>query len=311
MGKHIAGRLLLLIFLLFATSTVTFFIVHLLPGDPAAAILGEGAGEEEIRQLRRRLNLDRSLPEQYLAYNRNLLNLSFGVSLWDGKKVFPRILRYFPNTFFLALASMVLALLISFPLGVWAAFRERGTIDVLVTFGSSVGLAVPNFLLGPLLIVFFSVKLGILPVSGSGGFRYLVLPALTLGLSMSAFLTRVVRVAVVGELGKPYVLLARAKGLRRGRIFFRHIFKNMMFPVMATVGIQFGMLLTGVVITENVFSRQGVGVLLVEAVGRRDFPVMQGVVVFMTAVYLVVHFVVDLLYMLLDPRLRYDVKAGK
>ncbi|MCP5105190.1 MAG: ABC transporter permease, partial [bacterium] len=258
--------------------------------------------------LRKELNLDKPLWEQYLQFNKNLLNLSFGTAIFNRKPVIHSILTYLPNTLYLAAAAMVLALSISFPLGALAAFRENTFIDSAVTFGSSVGLAVPNFFLGPLLIMLFSVKLGLLPVSGSGGWQYILLPALTLGTSMSAFLTRIMRTAVGTELKKPYVVLARAKGLSETKIFTKHVLKNSLLPVVTTVGLQMGALLTGAVITETVFSWQGIGSLLVISIKRRDYPMIQGMIVFITFIYLIVNFLVDLSYFALDPRIRHEIK---
>ena len=306
MKKYIAKRLLLLVFLLFAVSTMIFFFLHFIPGDPVAGILGEGADAADAARIRNELNLDKPLGVQYLAFNKNLLNLSFGKSIYDNKLVFHHILIHLPNTLYLAAAAVVLALLISFPLGVLAAFKEDSFLDTVVTFISSAGLAIPTFFLGPLLIIFFSVKLGLVPVSGSGGIKYLILPALTLGISMCAFLTRMIRVSVGTELTKPYVLLARAKGLSETKIFFRHLLKNAMIPIVTTVGLQLGMLLTGAIVIETIFSWQGIGVLLINSINRRDYPMIQGLIVFITFIYLIVNFLVDLTYFFLDPRIKHQ-----
>lgn len=308
MKRYIIKRLLLLLFLLAAVSAAVFFLVHLIPGDPVMSILGEGADAEEVQQLRHELNLDRPLWHQYLDFNKNLLDLSFGKSLYNNKPVIRNILAYFPNTLYLAGAAMVLALLISFPLGALAAFKENTVVDSLVTFTSSAGMAVPNFFLGPVLIFLFSVKMELLPVSGSEGFKYIILPALTLGTSMSAFLTRIVRVSMGMELRKNYVVLARARGLSEIKLFFNHVLKNSMIPVITTAGLQLGALLTGAIVTETVFSWQGIGTLLIESVTRRDYPMLQGLIVFITFIYLSINFVVDLSYFFLDPRIRHELK---
>lgn len=272
------------------------------------SILGEGADGEEVQRMRNELNLDKSLWYQYLEFNKNLLDLSFGKSLFNNKPVFRTILAYFPNTLYLAGAAMVLALLISFPLGALAAFKENTAVDSLVTFTSSAGMAVPNFFLGPMLIFLFSVKMELLPVSGSEGFKYILLPALTLGTSMSAFLTRIVRVSMGMELKKNYVVLARAKGLTEIKLFFNHILKNSMIPIITTAGLQLGALLTGAIVTETIFSWQGIGTLLITSVTRRDYPMLQGLIVFITFIYLSINFVVDLSYFFLDPRIRHELK---
>lgn len=304
MKKYIVKRLVLLVFLLFTVSTLIFFFLHFIPGDPVAGILGEGADAADAARIRNELNLDKSLGEQYLAFNKNLLNLSLGKSIYDNKSVFHNILTHLPNTLYLAAAAMVSALIISFPLGVLAAFKEDSFLDTMVTFISSTGLAIPTFFLAPLLIIFFSVKLGILPVSGSDGIKYLILPALTLGIAMCAFLTRMIRVSVGVELKKSYVLLARAKGLSETKVFFKHLLKNTMIPIVTTVGLQLGMLLTGAIVIETIFSWQGIGMLLINSINRRDYPMIQGLIIFITFIYLIVNFLVDLTYFFLDPRIR-------
>jgi len=279
--------------------------LQLIPGDPVVQILGEGANVEDMQRLRQELRLDRPLWTQYGNFLSHLGNLSFGRSLFDRKPVIQTIGKYLPNTVYLALAALTIALAISFPLGVLAASRENGPIDVAVTIFTSLGLAIPHFVLGLLFILLFSVGLGWLPVSGSGTLKHLILPALTLGLSMSAFLTRLVKASVSQEMKKPYVLLARAKGLTAGRIFWRHILKNAMIPLVTAIGLHLALLLSGAIITETLFSWQGIGILLIKSIQRRDFPMTQGLVAFITFVYLLVHFLVDLSYPVLDPRIRY------
>ena len=308
MKEYIIKRVLLLVFLLCAVSSMIFFLIHFIPGDPVTSILGEGANIEEIQRIRRELNLHKSTWDQYLDFNKNLLNLSFGKSIYNDKKVICNILTYLPNTLYLAAVSMSLALLISFPLGAWAAFRENTPVDSFVTFISSAGLAIPNFFLGPLLIILFSLELGLLPVSGSEGLKYIVLPALTLGTSMSAFLTRIIRVSIGTELKKSYVVLARAKGLSETKIFLKHLLKNSMIPIVTTIGLQLGALLTGAIVTETIFSWEGIGFLLITSIKRRDYPMVQGLIVFITFIYLIVNLLVDLSYFILDPKIRHEIK---
>jgi peptide/nickel transport system permease protein len=308
MGKYIVKRLFQFAFLLVAISTLIFFFLHFIPGDPAVGVLGEGVSVEDAARIRSQLNLDKPLAEQYLLYNKNLLNLSFGESIYNHKPVFRNILTHLPNTLYLAAAAMILALLLSFPLGALAAFKENSPVDAIVTFVSSAGLAIPSFFLGPLFIILFSVKLGLLPVSGSEGFRFIILPALTLGTVMCAFLTRIIRVSIAAELKKPYVLLARAKGLSERRIFFKHLLKNAMIPIVTTVGLQMGALLTGAIVIETIFSWQGIGILLINSINRRDYPMIQGLIVFITFIYLIVNLLVDLTYFFLDPRIRHEIK---
>jgi len=305
MTGYVLKKILQLILLIFAAASLIFFLLQLIPGDPVVQILGEGANVEDMQRLRQELRLDRPLWTQYGNFLSDLGNLSFGRSLFDRKPVIQTIGKYLPNTVYLALAALTIALAISFPLGVLAASRENGPIDVAVTIFTSLGLAIPHFVLGLLFILLFSVGLGWLPVSGSGTLKHLILPALTLGLSMSAFLTRLVKASVSQEMKKPYVLLARAKGLTAGRIFWRHILKNAMIPLVTAIGLHLALLLSGAIITETLFSWQGIGILLIKSIQRRDFPMTQGLVAFITFVYLLVHFLVDLSYPVLDPRIRY------
>ena len=269
---------------------------------------GEVSSVAELHNLRAEFNPDVSIWEQFLSFLKRLTMLDLGTSFFNNKPVIHTILSYLPNTLYLSGAAMTLAVLISFPMGILAAFKENTATDSIITFVSSAGLAIPNFFLGPLLIILFSVKLELLPVSGSEGGKALILPTLTLGLSMSAFLTRIIRTSIVTELTKPYILLARAKGLTRRRIFFNHLLKNAMIPIITTAGLQLGTLLSGAIITENIFSWQGIGTLLIQSINRRDFPMIQGLIIFLTFIYLFINFLVDISYFFLDPRIRHELK---
>ena len=199
---------------------------------------------------------------------------------------------------------MFFAIIISFPLGITASLYPNSAIDVFATIISSSFLAIPNFLLGPLLILIFSVGFNLLPVSGSGGFEYIILPALTLGLSMTALLTKMIRGTFYAETNKPYVLFAKAKGLSNIQIVFKHIFKNAMIPVLTVMGLQFGSLISGVIITETVFSWQGLGSLLINGIRFRDYPLIQGLVLFILLMYLLINFMIDFSYLFFNPKLR-------
>ncbi len=308
MKAYIFKRSLLLIFLLVTVSSLVFFLVRWVPGDPAVSVLGPGASKEDIEHLHRELNLDKPLHYQYLDYTKNLANLSLGRSLSNNRKVMDNILGVLPHTLYLALASMFLALIISFPLGTLAAFKENTIVEASITLLSAAAAAIPNFFLGPLLIILFSIKLGWLPVSGAESLKHIILPVLTLGASMSALLTRIIKSAVGTELKKPYVLLARAKGLTEGHIFRKHLLKNALIPIVTTIGLQFGALLTGTIITETIFSWPGIGSLLINSIKQRDYPMIQGIMVFITAVYLVLNFLVDLSYFFIDPRIKHELK---
>jgi peptide/nickel transport system permease protein len=291
---------------LWAVGSFIFFLVHTIPGDPVVSMLGKMPGSEDVRRLQRALKLDRPLAEQYAYFIKKLLCLDLGESIIDRKPVVSSIMKYFPNTAILASAAMLLAGLIALPLGILAALKKNGIWYMLSMIFSTIGLAIPGFLLGILLIILFSVQLKFLPISGSGGFEFLVLPAVTLAISLSAFLTRMIHTAVAGELRQPYVLLAQAKGLSEFHIFTRHVLKNAMIPIITIMGLQLGALLSGTIIIENVFSWPGIGTLLITAIRQRDFPMIQGVALFMAALYLMLNLLVDLSYPLINPRIRHD-----
>jgi peptide/nickel transport system permease protein len=310
MWKYLFKRFFLFLFLLICVATLVFLLLHVVPGDPAISVLGADASQEDIQRIRQHLNLDRPFFQQYIHFLEEQIHLRFGESLIDGSPVGESIFRVLPNTVYLAFFAMGLALLISFPLGVWAAFKEHSVYDASVTLISSLGVAVPNFFLGPLLIIFFSIKLGWLPVSGTGGFRHVILPGLTLATSMSALLTRIIKTSVAAELKKPYILLARAKGISGLQLFKNHLFKNALIPIITTVGLQFGALLSGTVITETVFSWQGIGYLLVNAIRQRNYPMVQGIIILVTCFYLLLSFLVDISYFTIDPRIRHNMRHG-
>jgi peptide/nickel transport system permease protein len=199
---------------------------------------------------------------------------------------------------------MGITLLISLPVGIWGGMKENSAVDKWITLGTALGLAIPSFLVGVLLILAFSIVIGWFPVSGDAGIRYLFLPAMTLGISLSAQTIRIIRTAVSAEMKKPYIVLARAKGLTEIQILVRHVLRNALIPIGTVIGLQFGALLTGAIVTESVFSWQGIGVLLLTSIHRRDYPMMQGLILLIAMVYLTVNFLVDLSYLLIDPRIR-------
>jgi peptide/nickel transport system permease protein len=307
MITFILKRLIIFIFLVWVISSVIFILINLIPGDPAIHILGEGARFSDIHRLRTTLELNESIFVRYINFQKSLLYIDFGESIFNRKKVITNIFIYFPNTIYLSISSILVAIVLSFLLGIIAAFHQGSLWDTLITLLSSFGLAIPNFFLGPLLIHILSIKLGWFPVSGSDGIKYLILPSITLGLSMTAFLTRIIKIAIVTEINKPYILLARAKGLSKSRIFFIHVLKNCLNPIITTIGLQFGALLTGTIITEVIFSWQGIGCLLINSINRRDFPMIQGLVIFITIIYLLLNLIIDLIYFFLNPKLRYEI----
>ncbi len=293
-------------FSLWTAGSLIFFLAHTIPGDPVVALLGKMPSSEDVARLNRSLKLDRPLAEQYVHFVKKMFLLNLGESIIDRKPVVGAIMKYFPNTAILAFTAMIVSMLISFPLGILAALKKNSGWNTLSMIFSAIGLAVPSFLLGILLIIFFSVRLKFLPVSGSGGFTYLILPAATLTISLSAFLTRIIHTAVSAEMCQPYVILAQSKGLSEFHVFSRHILKNAMLPIIIIMGLQLGALLSGTIVVENVFSWPGIGTLLITAIRQRDIPMIQGVALFMTALYLLLNLLVDLSYPFIDPRIRHD-----
>jgi peptide/nickel transport system permease protein len=291
---------------LWAAGSLIFFLVHTIPGDPVVSMLGKMPSSEDVQRLRQTLKIDRPLAEQYVRFIKNLIFLDLGESIIDRKPVVGAIVKYFPNTCILALAAMIMSMLIAFPLGILAALKINSSWNTLSMIFSAIGLAIPGFLLGILLIILFSIQLKFLPISGSGGFEFLILPAATLAISLSAFLTRMVHTVVAGELRQPYVLLAQSKGLSEFHIFSRHVLKNAMIPIITVLGLQLGALLSGTIIVESVFSWPGIGTLLITAIRQRNFPMIQGIAIFMAALYLLLNLLVDLSYPFINPRIRHD-----
>ena len=283
---------------------LTSLLIHLVPGDPVELMLGESATAGDRTALRATLGLDRPLPEQLLAQLERLVRLDLGESLYSRRPVATLIAERLPATVELAAAALAVAAAVAIPLGVFAARRRGGVADSAAMGLALLGLSVPSFWLGPLLILLFSVLLGWTPVSGREGLASLVLPALTLGTGMAAVLARMLRSSLLEALAEDYVRTARAKGLGEGAVVRRHALRNAALPVVTVFGMQAGALLAGAVITETVFAWPGIGSLLVEAIQRRDFPVVQGCVLLISTTYVLVNALTDLAYAWLDPRVR-------
>jgi len=299
-------RLVLVIPVVWAVVTFVFLLLHLVPGDPVLAFLGETATPEQVAEMRHRFGLDRPLLEQYLAYWKQIARGDLGVTFVDRRPVAEKILSRYPATLQLAIAAVLVAVLIAVPLGVTAARHQGGIRDALASLVALLGIALPNFALGPLLILLFSVKLGALPPSGFGEPEHLVLPALTLGAALAAILTRLVRASVLEELRHDYVKTARAKGLDDRTVLYRHVLRNGLIPVITIVGLQFGVLLGGAIITERIFNWPGIGTLTIEAIAARDYPLVQGCLLVIALTYLVVNTATDFLYRVLDPRIQVE-----
>jgi ABC-type dipeptide/oligopeptide/nickel transport system permease component len=291
---------------IFVVVTFIFLLVHLVPGDPVLQMLGEGAQPADVQQLRHALGLDQSIQTQYLHYLHNLAHGDLGLSFRYQEPVLKTLLKRYPATLELSLASLVLALLFSIPAGVQAAVKSNTGQDRWISFVSLLGLSLPNFALGPLLILLFSIQLMWFPVSGIGGLKHLVLPAVTLGLGLAAVTTRMVRSAMLEELGQDYLRTAFSKGLPRRTVLYKHALKNSLIPIVTVVGLQFGNLLAGTFVTESIFSWPGIGRLTLQAIQFRDYPLVQGCILAIALTYIVVNFLTDMAYILVDPRIRIE-----
>jgi ABC-type dipeptide/oligopeptide/nickel transport system permease component len=304
--RYFVRRLVLALPVLAGAATLVFALIHFIPGDPAQAMLGDSASATEVAELRRRLGIDRPLVEQYAAFLRGLLRADLGASLRTGTPVTGQILARVPATFELAAAAMLVAIGLALPLGIVAAVWRGTVVDRTAMTISLAGVCLPAFWLGPMLAIVFGVELGWLPVSGRGGLEHLVLPAVSLGTALAAILARMTRATLVDELRAPYVTAARARGAAPARAVLRHAFRNSLIPVVTVVGLQCGAVLTGAVITETIFAWPGIGRLLIQSIGFRDYPMVQGCVLFIAVIYVGVNLVTDLVYGLLDPRIRYE-----
>lgn len=295
---------------------LTFTIMHFAPGDPAEMIATsrygvEGLSTETIARIRVEEGLDAPLYVQYLKWLNHVLHGDLGRSLVTGKSVSSEFLARFPATLKLALASMIIALLIAIPVGIISATKQYSVVDNASMVGALIGVSMPNFWLGLLLMLLFALYLGLLPVCGygDGSIEYLILPAITLGTGMAALTTRLTRSSMLEVLKQDYITTARAKGLREKVVIWKHAFRNALIPVVTIVGLQFAGLLEGVVIVETIFAWPGVGKLLVDSIFERDFAMMQCGILFIAVIFVLVNLTVDILYALLDPRIRYE-KGG-
>jgi peptide/nickel transport system permease protein len=284
--------------------TIVFLLIHIVPGDPVEQMLGEGARVQDIAALRHAYGLDIPLGQQYIHYWRGVLHGDLGRSLRLNDSVTHLVLTRYPYTLELTAAALFVALLLSIPAGI-AAARHRGRWqDNTVGVVSLLGLSFPGFALGPILILLVSIKLGWLPVSGAGGWDHLVLPAITMGSALAAILTRMVRTAMLEELGQDYIRTARAKGLPERNVVYKHALRNAMIPVITLVGLQFGALLAGAIVTETIFSWPGIGRLTVSAISNRDYALVQGCILAVGLTYVLVNLITDILYMVVNPRIR-------
>ena len=304
MLNYLFTRLLFASLVITGVTLIVFSLIHIVPGDPIEVMLGEMAQPADKEALRQALNLDKSLPQQWWLYVDGLLHLDLGKSLHSQWDVADILAERIPSTILLAVASLLVAIGVALPLGILAATqRGRGWDTIAIGF-SVLGVSMPNFWMGPLLILVFSLRLGYFPVSGQDGFLSLVLPAVTLGTAMAAVLSRMVRASLLEVLGEDYIRAARARGLSSFTVICKHGMRNAALPVITVLGMQMGTLLAGAVIIESIFAWPGIGSLTIEAINQRDYPVLQGCILLISISYVVINLLTDLAYACLDPRVR-------
>lgn len=304
MREYIKRRLFTLIPVVLGVVTAVFLIIHLVPGDPVVLMLGQNAQPADIEALRTQLGLNDPLYVQYFTFWSKILSGNLGTSIYYREPVISLIVQRLPATALLAVSALMLSLLIAFPLGILSALYQRKWPDYFSLGFSILGISMPVFWLGPLLIILFSIYLGLLPVAGLSSWKHLILPSFTLGFGMAAITTRMIRSSMIEVLNKEYIRTAYAKGLNRFRVIVNHALKNVMIPVITIVGLQLGALLGGAIITEVVFSYPGIGRLLILAILRRDYPLVQGSILIIALLYLLINLIADLLYASIDPRVR-------
>ena len=304
MLRYVFTRLAYMVPVVWLVVSVVFLLIHIVPGDPIQQMLGEGAASADLEAARHAYGLDQPLGRQYVNYWKGVLHGDLGQSLRFNRNVASIVAERYPPTIQLTLAALAVALLLAVPAGVRSARRRDRWDDRLLSFVSLLGLSFPNFALGPILILFFAIYLGLLPVSGRGDWRHLVLPAITLGGALAAILTRMVRTAMLEELGQDYIRTARAKGLPERTVVYKHALRNAMIPVLTVVGLQFGALLAGAIVTETIFAWPGIGRLTVSAIANRDYYLVQGCILAIGLTYVAVNFFTDLLYSAVNPRIR-------
>ncbi len=279
-------------------------LIHMVPGNPVDILLGDYASSEERAELTQQLGLDQPVLSQIAHYTGGLLEGDLGTSLIYNKSVFSLILERIVPTVELAVSAMILAILLSIPLGIWSALRKNTWADFSALLFSLLGIAIPHFWLGPMLIIIFSIKLDLLPVSERSGLSSYILPAVTLGTALMALLSRITRTSILEILKEDYIKTARAKGLSEWRIVLKHVLRNAYLPVLTILGLQFSTLLTGAIVTESIFDWPGLGSLVLEALNQRDYPLVQGCILFFALSYLLINLATDILYLFLDPRIK-------
>ena len=301
--NYLIKRLLSAVFVLFGISTLVFLLIHLVPGDPVEVMLGETARSADTEALRDELGLNL---QQWWEYLKGIAHFDLGKSLHSQQAVTQLLLDRLPATAILSIASLSIAILIALPLGILAAVYKDSFWDRLAIVSAMFGVSIPNFVMGPLLILIFSLWLGWVPVSGKEGLSSLILPAFTLGSALAAILSRMVRASMLEVLQEDYIRAARARGLSEFRVLCLHALRNAALLIITILGLQLGALLTGAVITETIFSWPGIGQLMVDSIQKRDYPVVQACVLLISFIYVLVNLMTDVVYTALDPRLKLE-----
>ena len=310
MIQYLFNRLLQAIPVLLGVIIITFVLMYIIPGDPVVSMVGERYSEETVQRLRQELHLDDPLPLQFLRYVGNVLQGNFGNSFITGEPVAALIIEKFPNTMMLAITAMFFAILIGLTAGIMSSVHPGSFMDRGIMVLALAGISAPVFWVGLILVLVVGVMLQWLPPTGFGGIEYLILPALTLGLRSAAYLARLTRATMLEVLSHDYIRTARSKGLPEWKVFIKHAFPNTLIPVITIIGTDFGSYLSGAVLTESIFGWPGIGRLALEAIMKRDFPVIQGTVLFMAIMFVLMNVLVDLLYGVVDPRIRLE-RSGK
>ncbi len=306
MLKFILTRIFSALIVILGVSCLVFLLMHLIPGDPVEVMLGESAQPADREALRQSLGLHLPLHIQLLQYFERLVHFDFGTSIHSGRQIRDLLLERFPATFELGMGATLVAITLAFPLGILAAIRQKTLVDFGTMTFSLVGISIPNFWLGPMLILIGALWLGWFPVSGREGFLSLVLPSITLGTAMAAILSRMIRSAVLEVIHEDYLKTARAKGLSEWTTIIHHALRNALLPVITLLGLQMGALLGGAVITETVFSWPGIGSLTIEAIQQRDYPIVQAAVLCISFIYVCINMLTEIIYAWADPRIQFQ-----
>lgn len=304
--SYLIKRLISAVFVLFGISTLVFLLIHLVPGDPVEVMLGETARPADREALRHALGLDLPVLQQWWEYLKGIAHFDLGKSLHSKQAVTQLLLDRLPATAILSFASLAIAIVIALPLGILAAVYKDSIWDRLAMVSAMFGVSIPNFVMGPLLILIFALWLGWVPVSGKDGLSSLILPALTLGTALAAILSRMVRASMLEVLQEDYIRAARARGLSEFSVLGLHALRNAALPVITILGMQLGALLAGAVITETIFSWPGIGQLMIDSIQKRDYPVVQACVLLISFTYVLVNLMTDVTYIMLDPRMKLD-----